>query len=92
MFTTSHLHGAVAYPAKGILIKSKASNNKAIVVWKKVGIMATSKYFEHQEYFRFPEKANASQGLHSALCLQPTAPTALNDSKTHKTVSHVGSS
>lgn len=32
LFTSSHLHGVVTEPAKGISINSKAANNKAVVM------------------------------------------------------------
>lgn len=89
---TPHLHGVVAYPDKIILTDSKPPNNKVIVVWKKVGIMAAVKCLEHQEYFRFLKQAKTSQGIHSALCLQPTTPTDLNGSQIQASniLSHVG--
>lgn len=44
--------------------------------------MAAPKCLKPQEYFRVLEKTKASQGLHSALGLQATAPTDLNGSQT----------
>ena len=87
---TPHLCGVVTESAKGISINSKASNNKAVVMWKKLGIMAATKCLEHQEYFRFLEKAKTSQGLHSALCLQPPLILMALKHRHPRFLSHVG--